>query len=174
MTGFPWPAVAWDIDGTLVDSEPLHDEALAFAMRSVGIAPPSDLHERVLGIAAWLGVGAALLFASLYVRLDAIHSFEDLLNLKRTVLGANGIWIAGSLAVFLAIHFLIQYLWLRRIGKFGMLLGNLVIWALAASASVVFLPNAQYIFLWPLIGCTIGVLTEVFTARKKPGTPPAG
>lgn len=46
-------AVYWDMDGTLVDSEPLHDEALVSAMRSVGIAPPPDLHERVLGIAAW-------------------------------------------------------------------------------------------------------------------------
>lgn len=46
-------AVYWDMDGTLIDSEPLHDEALVSAMRSVGIAPPPDLHERVLGIAAW-------------------------------------------------------------------------------------------------------------------------
>lgn len=46
-------AVYWDMDGTLVDSEPLHDEALVSAMKSVGIAPPADLHERVLGIAAW-------------------------------------------------------------------------------------------------------------------------
>ncbi|MDX3974846.1 HAD family phosphatase [Shinella sp.] len=28
MKTFPWKAVAWDIDGTLVDSEPLHHEAL--------------------------------------------------------------------------------------------------------------------------------------------------
>lgn len=28
MSGFPWKAVAWDIDGTLVDSEPLHHRAL--------------------------------------------------------------------------------------------------------------------------------------------------
>ncbi|MCX7304987.1 MAG: HAD family phosphatase [Hyphomicrobiales bacterium] len=46
-------AVYWDMDGTLIDSEPLHDAALVSAMRSVGIAPPPDLHERVLGIAAW-------------------------------------------------------------------------------------------------------------------------
>ncbi|WP_217571009.1 HAD family phosphatase [Mesorhizobium sp. GbtcB19] len=46
-------AVFWDMDGTLVDSEPLHEAALAAALRSVGIAPPHDLHERVLGIAAW-------------------------------------------------------------------------------------------------------------------------
>ena len=42
-------AVYWDMDGTLVDSEPLHDAALVAAMHSVGIAPPPDLHERVLG-----------------------------------------------------------------------------------------------------------------------------
>jgi len=42
-------AVFWDMDGTLTDSEPLHDAALVSAMRSVGLTPPSDLHARVLG-----------------------------------------------------------------------------------------------------------------------------
>ncbi len=42
-------AVFWDMDGTLVDSEPLHDAALVSAMRSVGLEAPGDLHERVLG-----------------------------------------------------------------------------------------------------------------------------
>ncbi|WP_027167050.1 HAD family phosphatase [Mesorhizobium sp. WSM3224] len=46
-------AVFWDMDGTLVDSEPLHEAALVAALRSVGVAPPVDLHQRVLGIAAW-------------------------------------------------------------------------------------------------------------------------
>jgi HAD superfamily hydrolase (TIGR01509 family) len=46
-------AVYWDMDGTLIDSEPLHDDALVSAMKSVGITPPPDLHERVLGQAAW-------------------------------------------------------------------------------------------------------------------------
>ena len=45
-------AVYWDMDGTLVDSEPLHERALIAALRSAGIAPPSDLHERVIGQAA--------------------------------------------------------------------------------------------------------------------------
>ncbi|ESX48264.1 HAD family phosphatase [Mesorhizobium sp. C416B] len=45
-------AVFWDMDGTLVDSEPLHEAALVAALRSVGITPPADLHERVLGVAA--------------------------------------------------------------------------------------------------------------------------
>jgi HAD superfamily hydrolase (TIGR01509 family) len=46
-------AVYWDMDGTLVDSEPLHEAALIAALHSVGILPPADLHERVLGVAAW-------------------------------------------------------------------------------------------------------------------------
>ena len=35
-------AVFWDMDGTLVDSEPLHAAALAAALRSLGITPPDD------------------------------------------------------------------------------------------------------------------------------------
>ncbi len=42
-------AVFWDMDGTLVDSEPLHDAALVAAMKSEGLTPPDDLHQRVLG-----------------------------------------------------------------------------------------------------------------------------
>lgn len=42
-------AVFWDMDGTLTDSEPLHEAALVAALRGVGIQPPADLHERVLG-----------------------------------------------------------------------------------------------------------------------------
>lgn len=46
-------AVFWDMDGTLTDSEPLHEAALIAALRSAGVTPPTDLHERVLGISAW-------------------------------------------------------------------------------------------------------------------------
>jgi HAD superfamily hydrolase (TIGR01509 family) len=46
-------AVFWDMDGTLIDSEPLHEEALVVALKALGITPPADLHERVLGIAAY-------------------------------------------------------------------------------------------------------------------------
>jgi HAD superfamily hydrolase (TIGR01509 family) len=46
-------AVYWDMDGTLVDSEPLHEAALVTALHSLGIAAPRDLHDRVLGVAAW-------------------------------------------------------------------------------------------------------------------------
>ncbi|MFE3838235.1 HAD family hydrolase [Pseudogemmobacter sonorensis] len=36
MSGFAWQAVAWDIDGTLVDSEPLHHRALLAATAEFG------------------------------------------------------------------------------------------------------------------------------------------
>lgn len=37
MSAFPWKAVAWDIDGTLVDSEPLHYRALLAACGEHGL-----------------------------------------------------------------------------------------------------------------------------------------
>lgn len=46
-------AVFWDMDGTLIDSEPLHEQSLVAALRSLGIDPPEDLHERVIGVAAF-------------------------------------------------------------------------------------------------------------------------
>lgn len=45
-------AVYWDMDGTLIDSEPLHEKALRTVLTSLGITPPPDLHDRVVGIAA--------------------------------------------------------------------------------------------------------------------------
>lgn len=46
--------VLWDLDGTLIDSEPLHEETLLMSLRAEGITPPPDLHELVLGMPATL------------------------------------------------------------------------------------------------------------------------
>ena len=45
-------AILWDMDGTLLDSEPLHERALVAAMTGAGIVPPDDLHARVIGMSA--------------------------------------------------------------------------------------------------------------------------
>lgn len=42
-------AVLWDMDGTLVDSEPLHEAALVAALRHYGLEPPADFHALVIG-----------------------------------------------------------------------------------------------------------------------------
>lgn len=39
----------WDVDGTLVDSEPLHARVLARTLEAEGLVPPPDLHAQVLG-----------------------------------------------------------------------------------------------------------------------------
>lgn len=46
--------VLWDLDGTLVDSEPLHEETLVMSLAAEGITPPQDLHELVVGMPATL------------------------------------------------------------------------------------------------------------------------
>jgi len=44
-----WPAILWDVDGTLVDSEPLHEAALINALKGLGLTPPDDLHQHIVG-----------------------------------------------------------------------------------------------------------------------------
>lgn len=46
--------VLWDLDGTLVDSEPLHEETLLMSLAAEGITPPPDLHQLVVGMPARL------------------------------------------------------------------------------------------------------------------------
>lgn len=45
-------AVYWDMDGTLIDSEPLHEQSMATVLTSLGITPPADLHDSIIGISA--------------------------------------------------------------------------------------------------------------------------
>ncbi|MEM7041951.1 MAG: HAD family phosphatase [Pseudomonadota bacterium] len=42
-------AILWDMDGTLVDSEPLHEASLVSALRQLDLAPPPDFHEHIVG-----------------------------------------------------------------------------------------------------------------------------
>ena len=63
-------AVAWDIDGTLIDSEPLHERALAAASAALG-ADLSDLEPD-----AFRGVHALDIWKALKPRFPATLSFK--------------------------------------------------------------------------------------------------
>ena len=43
-------ALLWDLDGTLVDSEPVHGVAFAEAIAELGLAVADDFHARTLGV----------------------------------------------------------------------------------------------------------------------------
>ncbi len=43
------PTIFWDMDGTLLDSEPLHEAALVNALTEMGIAAPPEFHALVVG-----------------------------------------------------------------------------------------------------------------------------
>lgn len=92
-------ALLWDMDGTLVDSEPLHEHALAEAMRHYGITPPDGFHEAVLG----MGARAAFDWLSAHSSLDV--SFSEWIATKYDIYksGADRIApIAGALDVWRA------------------------------------------------------------------------
>ncbi|QFQ88578.1 HAD-IA family hydrolase [Paracoccus kondratievae] len=42
-------AVLWDLDGTLVDSEPAHELAFDAAIAELGLSVPAEFHDRLLG-----------------------------------------------------------------------------------------------------------------------------
>lgn len=69
-------AVFWDMDGTLIDSEPLHERSLLAALKALRIQPPADFHSNIVGVAA----------RPIYDMLVAQHglavSFEDWINKK--------------------------------------------------------------------------------------------
>lgn len=43
-------AILWDLDGTLVDSEPAHRAAFDDALAELGLSAPQDFHARMLGV----------------------------------------------------------------------------------------------------------------------------
>jgi HAD superfamily hydrolase (TIGR01509 family) len=49
MSGFPFDAVLWDIDGTLADSEPTHERSFVTACERLGLDLPPDFHGHIIG-----------------------------------------------------------------------------------------------------------------------------
>ncbi|MDO6732765.1 HAD family phosphatase [Marinovum sp. 2_MG-2023] len=90
-------AILWDMDGTLVDSEPLHESALRAAMRKAGIKPPDELHSKVLGMSAdavfaWLREdhGLSLDFSD-WIKLKYAHYLANVAEV-RAIPEALEIW----------------------------------------------------------------------------------
>lgn len=46
---FPFQAILWDIDGTLADSEPVHERSFVVACNLLDLDLPSDFHADLLG-----------------------------------------------------------------------------------------------------------------------------
>lgn len=65
----PFDAVLWDIDGTLANSEPVHQLSLEIACRDLDLPWSSDIHTALIGVReeasyAWLAseIGLSLAF----------------------------------------------------------------------------------------------------------------
>jgi HAD superfamily hydrolase (TIGR01509 family) len=70
------PLVLWDVDGTLVDSEPLHERVLLATLADEALAVPPDLHAQLLGL------GAREIHALFRRRLGLRRSYADWLALR--------------------------------------------------------------------------------------------
>ncbi|WP_165905347.1 HAD family hydrolase [Rhodovulum euryhalinum] len=119
----PFRAVLWDIDGTLADSEPLHERAFVEATRALGLALPADFHAALLGrteteahawlvdrcglelsLAAWTERRLAAYFAGLEdvtphpVAIGLWHRFEALGLPQGTVSNSDRLIVNANLA----------------------------------------------------------------------------
>ncbi|WP_172327554.1 HAD family phosphatase [Mangrovicoccus sp. HB161399] len=96
-------ALLWDMDGTLIDSEPLHEHALAEALKSLGIEPDPHMHDKVLGMAAdavyeWLCAesGLSLPFPE-WIRIKYGHYMKGV-DILKAMPGAVEAWQAAEAA----------------------------------------------------------------------------
>lgn len=87
----PLRALLWDMDGTLVDSEPVHRRSFVDAARICGLTLPEDFHTALIGkseeaihailvadhgLSLSLAHWSELRFAAYLARIDEVHPFE--------------------------------------------------------------------------------------------------
>lgn len=87
----PLRALLWDMDGTLVDSEPVHRRSFVDAARICGLTLPGEFHTALIGkseeaihailvadhgLSLSLAHWSELRFAAYLARIDEVHPFE--------------------------------------------------------------------------------------------------
>ena len=70
-------AILWDMDGTLIDSEPAHEAAFDSALQEIGLSVPDGLHDD------FLGASGDAVFAALQDATDTPLSLDDWTRLKQ-------------------------------------------------------------------------------------------
>lgn len=92
-------AVLWDMDGTLLDTEPLWDIAMADLARRHGIEMTEELRAATLGNAARDAIGKVLLAAGVPETQWDFAADESWINARVQVLFADGLpWRPGAMA----------------------------------------------------------------------------
>ncbi|MFW0790713.1 HAD family hydrolase [Gordonia sp. CPCC 205333] len=98
MANEPVPAaVLWDMDGTLLDTEPMWDVAMADLARRYGVEMSEELRASTLGNAAPDAIGKVLLAAGIPEAQRDLAADESWINARVQVLFADGLpWRPGA------------------------------------------------------------------------------
>ncbi len=85
-------AILWDLDGTLVDSEPVHALAFEAAVNDLGLLLPQGFHDELLGVSGSEVYSSLVESAGLQLGLDAwsnlkLQHFETFSQQIRPIVG---------------------------------------------------------------------------------------
>ena len=69
-------AILWDMDGTLIDSEPVHGKAFDAAVAELGLSFPPHFHDQLLGRSS------AEVHAAVAAKMNRPFSYQDWMALK--------------------------------------------------------------------------------------------
>jgi hypothetical protein len=116
-------------------------------------------------VATVFGIAAQLLFTGTYYKLANVQSLSDLVDLRRTLVFHGNTWIVVSLILSVALLFLLQRVFGKKIAGCNLLMGNVVIWSILAVISAMALPGAGYMILWPALLTLAGLLIDFLFGR---------
>lgn len=109
--------------------------------------------------AAGAGIAAQLLFSKLYYKPENVATLTDLVALRRTLIFNGNLWMITTLVFSVLLLLVLHRLFSRRIAGSDLLSGSLLTWAILAVLSGVFAKGASYLFVWPALLVSAGLLT---------------
>lgn len=111
---------------------------------------------------AVIGFAGVTIFSGTYLNHRSMLSREEYMDIFKN----SGTWMLAMVLLSFLILFMITRLFKKKVSYQNQLFGSLLLWAILAVVSGIMFKGASYLFLWPFILTTLGLLALLLL---KPG-----
>lgn len=118
-------------------------------------------------VSAGIGIIAQVIFSGFYYKLENVSTLSDLIDLRRVLIFQGNSWIIAVIALFILILLILHRLFHRKITYYNLLSGSLIIWSILTLLSSLYLKGASYMFVWPTILVSAGLLLVLSLKLKR-------